>query len=79
MLMHERSKYSDVVLFVKVVSSALLVGGYIVAGYAIGKKLTSSGYPSWTQAVLSLAGALLGMHQGYRFLKEHLSRSKEKE
>lgn len=62
--------YADLVLFGKVVSTALLVVGYILLGYYLGRKLVENGYPSWTHPALMLVGAIIGTHQMYYVMME---------
>jgi len=61
--------YDDFLVFGKVISSALLICGYIVLGLLIAKKLIINGYPDWIIFVLPLAGALIGIWQTWLWLK----------
>jgi surface polysaccharide O-acyltransferase-like enzyme len=69
--------YSDLVLFGKVVSTALLVVGYILLGYYIGRKFIENGYPSWTQISLMLLGAVVGAHQMFLVMREMIRKIKK--
>ncbi|NCC62097.1 MAG: hypothetical protein EOM12_14415 [Verrucomicrobiae bacterium] len=62
--------YADLILFGKVVSTALLVVGYILLGYYLGRRLVDNGYPSWTHPALMLVGAIVGTHQMYFVIRE---------
>ena len=69
--------YSDLLLFGKVVSTALLVVGYILVGYFIGRKMVKNGYPSWTHPVLMVVGAAIGLHQMFLVMREMIRKIKK--
>ncbi len=60
----------DLLVFSRVVGTALLVAGYLLAGYWIGRSLLAKGYPSWTQSTSILAGAAAALFSGYREIRE---------
>lgn len=68
---------SDLVLFGKVVSTTLLVVGYILIGYYLGRKLIENGYPSWTQISLMFLGAAVGAHQMFLVIREMIRKIKK--
>ena len=71
------NNYSELMLFGKVVSSALLVVGYILLGYYLGRKLIENGYPPWTQPALVVLGAAIGAHQMVIVVREMISKVKK--
>jgi len=60
---------SDLMTFGKVVSSALLICGYIVLGVILGKKLVSYGFADYFILILAFLGALIGLWQSWNWLK----------
>lgn len=61
--------FNDLMTFGKVISSALLICGYIVLGFVIGKKMVERGFPDWIIMILAFSGALLGLWQSWNWLK----------
>ncbi|HPD96889.1 MAG TPA: hypothetical protein PLP89_01060 [Synergistales bacterium] len=59
----------DLAAFSRVLSSALLLCGFIVFGVAGGRALVSRGYPGWTLPAAIAAGTLFGAWQAWSFLK----------
>jgi len=55
--------------FGKVVSSALLICGYIVLGFIIGKKLVAYGFADYFIFIIAFLGALIGLWQSWNWLK----------
>ncbi|HPI97680.1 MAG TPA: hypothetical protein PLV56_02960 [Synergistales bacterium] len=66
--------WSDLLAYGKVVSTALLICGYIVLGFMVGQKLVNKGYPSWITIVLSVCGAFFGIWQGWIWLRSFWQR-----
>lgn len=48
----------DLVVFSRIVGTALLVCGYLLAGLYAGKWCTARGYPRWTLPLCLLAGLI---------------------
>ncbi|MDO9508630.1 MAG: hypothetical protein Q7I97_04705 [Thermovirgaceae bacterium] len=59
----------DFTAFSRVLSSALLLCGFIVFGVVGGRALVSKGYPGWMLPVAIVLGTLFGAWQAWEFLK----------
>lgn len=59
----------DLAAFSRVLSSALLLCGFIVFGIVGGRALVSRGYPGWTMPACIVAGTFFGAWQAWGFLK----------
>jgi hypothetical protein len=59
----------DLAAFSRVLSSALLLCGFIVFGVVGGRALVSRGYPDWSLPVAIVLGAVFGAWQAWSFLK----------
>ncbi|HCA40346.1 MAG TPA: hypothetical protein DEP01_01765 [Aminobacterium sp.] len=68
----------DLLLFGKVISTALLIAGYIFLGYWIGRWLFSRGYPDTVIIGCTLLGAIIGLWQGWLYLKQIWRKNKRK-
>ena len=66
-----RSKtLKDVVLFGRVLSTGLLVGGYVFLGVYLSSWLEGKGWPRLLVALTPVAVTLFGLWQGWLFLKQ---------
>ncbi len=65
----------DLAAFSRVLSSALLLCGFIVFGVAGGRALVSRGYPGWTLPAAIAAGTLFGAWQAWSFLKTGMGKT----
>lgn len=74
--MDKNKSLQDIVLFGKIISIALLSGGYIAMGIYIGKQLTTRGYPSWTTLAGAITGTVVGVVHGAWAIKS-IIRSRE--
>ncbi|MDD4228884.1 MAG: hypothetical protein PHU09_05830 [Aminobacterium sp.] len=54
----------------------MLISGYIVLGYLIGKKLASMGYPDATIMLCATLGAAIGLWQGWLNLRQIWQKTK---
>lgn len=66
--------WQDLALFGKIVSTALLFGGYILLGLYIGRELASRGYPPWAGPAGALCGALAGTLHGAAAVRDILKK-----
>lgn len=62
--MHRGGPLKDLILFGKIISIALLSGGYIAMGVYIGIQLTKKGYPGWTTFAGAIVGTIAGILHG---------------
>jgi len=67
----------EIVVFAKITSTSLLIIGYILAGYYISMRLILRGWPEWLQIAFPTAGAIVGLHQGYRVIREMLQKNQK--
>ncbi len=74
--MKNRTSWRDLALFGKIVSTALLFGGYILMGLFIGRNLASKGYPQWTIPAGAICGTLIGAIHGAMAIKDIINRRK---
>lgn len=68
----------DLAAFSRVLSSALLLCGFIILGVAGGRTLVLRGYPGWTQPAAIVGGTALGAWQAWRFLKTGMKRGRNR-
>ncbi|MDT8284404.1 MAG: hypothetical protein RQ767_02675 [Thermovirgaceae bacterium] len=68
----------DFAAFSRVLSSALLLCGFIVFGVVGGRALVSRGYPGWTLPVAIVLGTLFGAWQAWGFLKTGIRGKRER-
>lgn len=66
----------DFAAFSRVLSSALLLCGFIVFGVVGGRALVSRGYPEWTLPASIVLGTLFGAWQAWLFLRTGFKRGK---
>ena len=59
----------DLAAFGRVLSSALLLCGFIILGVVGGRALVQRGYPEWTLHVATIFGTFFGAWQAWNFLK----------
>ena len=64
----------DLAAFSRVLSSALLLCGFIILGVVGGRALVTRGYPGWTQPAAIVGGTALGAWQAWGFLKAGMKR-----
>lgn len=69
--------YSELALFGKTISTALLMIGYILLGHSLGRKLVESGRPSWTHPLLVVLGTVIGAHQMIIAMREMIRKIKK--
>jgi len=69
-----RNPLEGLLVFGRVASAALLLGGFILLGMLIGNRLVSAGHSGWVGAACSAAGAAFGAWQAWVFLKPLWSR-----
>ncbi len=63
------SKFSEAVVFSRIVGAALLVCGWLVAGLFFSRWLTVNGYPAWTVPLSLLGGTACALLAGWREVK----------
>ncbi len=68
-------RFEDLVYFGRIISSALLICGFVVLGLIIGQKLVERGYPNWVILLCALLGALFGLWQAWLWIKKLIKRS----
>jgi hypothetical protein len=68
----------DFAAFGRVLSSALLLCGFIILGVVGGRALVERGYPEWTLHAATVLGTFFGAWQAWAFLKAGI-RSKRRE
>lgn len=59
----------DFATFARVISSALLLCGFIVLGVVGGRALVQRGYPEWMLHAATILGTLFGAWQAWVYLK----------
>lgn len=59
----------DILLFGRIVSLALLTGGYVFLGLLLGRSLVARGWGQWAGIAAPAAGACLGLWQAYSLLR----------
>ncbi len=67
------SKFSEAVVFSRIVGAALLVCGWLLAGLYFGRWFMSRGYPSWTLPLALLGGLVCALLSGWREIKSILA------
>ncbi|GAB6280273.1 MAG: hypothetical protein STSR0007_03330 [Thermovirga sp.] len=67
----------DFAAFARVLSSAMLLCGFIILGVVGGRSLVHLGYPEWTLHAATVLGTFFGAWQAWTFLKAGI-RSKRK-
>ncbi len=75
--MSDRNTLEGLVVFGRVISAALLLGGFIVLGALMGNRLMADGWPAWAGAGCAAGGAAFGAWQAWLFLRPIWSKSKE--
>ena len=66
----------DFAAFARVLSSALLLCGFIILGVVGGRALVQRGYPEWTLHVGTVLGTFFGAWQAWTFLKAGIKKRK---
>lgn len=66
----------DFAAFSRVLSSALLLCGFIVLGVVGGRSLVQRGYPEWTLHAATVLGTFFGAWQAWMFLKAGIKKRK---
>jgi len=66
----------DLGAFTRVLSSALLLCGFIIFGVVGGRALVLWGYPGWTLPAAIIAGTAFGAWQAWSFLKTGMKRGR---
>jgi len=59
----------DFAAFARVLSSALLLCGFIILGVVGGRALVQRGYPDWTLHAATIFATFFGAWQAWTFLK----------
>jgi hypothetical protein len=67
----------DMAAFTRVLSSALLLCGFIIFGMVGGRALVSRGYPGWTLPAAIVAGTAFGAWQAWSFLKTGMKQGRD--
>jgi hypothetical protein len=65
----------DLAAFSRVLSSALLLCGFIVFGVIGGRALVSRGYPDWSLPVAIVLGTAFGAWQAWSFMKTGMGKT----
>ena len=68
-------RFEDLVYFGRIISSALLICGFVVLGMIIGKKLVEKGYPNWVILLCASLGALFGLWQAWLWITKIIKRN----
>ncbi|EFC90989.1 hypothetical protein Dpep_0963 [Dethiosulfovibrio peptidovorans DSM 11002] len=76
--MGQKIDLSDLVVFGKIVSLALLFGGYVLMGLYLGRYLMRQGYPDWTLSACTIGGTIIGILHGVYGVKDVLNKRGEK-
>lgn len=71
-------RWEDVVIFGKIISVGLLIGGYVFFGVLIARKLAGLGFPPWVIVAIPLLGALFGLQQGWFMVRGIIRKGRRK-
>lgn len=71
--MKSRPQLNDVIVFSRIIGSALLVCGYLVAGLYMGRWCITKGYPQWTLPLCLLAGLAAALLSGWHEIRSILA------
>ncbi len=69
----------DLIVFGKIVSTALLIGGYIGLGYLFGDFLSKKGYSDGFIPGCMFFGAIIGLHQAWLMVRSILQQIRNQE
>lgn len=62
----------DLIVYGKILSTGILIGGYAFLGVLGARYLVKAGYPEWLNVALPLLTTVFGIYQGWMFIRETL-------
>ena len=65
---------ADFVVFGKVVSTGLLIAGYMLLGAIVSRKLVERGWPDWVAVGGPTVMAVFGLTQGWAMMRHTLKK-----